>query len=315
MLYFLAILVSMGTAMTEYADRFPYKSPIDLEQIKARVNNQFTTMMDRSVRYRKNADRYRFWSVLLRLAALATVVLFVFATYIFPDQPMPRPDSPSDIGYWYPAPEKLAMFFLLLTGVFVLADQAITGTASWARHKLAELLTAFAAEKFDQVTIGILANVPDGEVSQEIVNKVEGAITVSQTEMQKIEREELDSWRQGVDAAWSAIQKRITVNKDAVEAAYETQQKASEEADNPKKGVLKVIVNNTSKLDKAELVVGGAKSNWPPETRSRVFEDQPVGMQKISLSGNLSTGKSFIVEDVVMIKANTVQEIAINLGT
>ena len=135
---------------------FAYSHPVDLSQVRSRLKEQIDEIVARSERYRDNAGRYGFWSIVLRVLALVSVACSALATYLLPD-------SLGDKDRW-PSPEELAMFLLILTGVFVLADQVITGTASWARHKLAELLTGDVAENLELEAVQILANVPDGHV-------------------------------------------------------------------------------------------------------------------------------------------------------
>ena len=132
--------------------------------------------------------------------------------------------------------------------------------------------------------------------------------------MQKIKREELDSWRKGVEAAWQAISERVKADKSTIQAAYDAQRKANQtdrDEAKQKKGVLKLTISNPDKLEGAKLSVAGDESEWDPGTRSRVFANLQAGHRTVVLDGKIKGGKEFRIEDVVLIKKGTKTDLAV----
>lgn len=294
------------TSVQEQTSDHPYSHPIELAQVQERVRSKINEIKARCLRYEKAAKLYRNWSVGLRVTTLIAVLFFALATYIFPE-----PTAQSGV-----TPESWALFFMLLAGLLVLADQVITGTVSWARKRLGELLTGDVAENLELKSESILLNLPSGPVEQEVLEKIEEAIKVAQTEVQTIEKEELDSWRAGVEAAWGALKDRIASDRDAIRTAYDADKQAArtdEEEAKENKGALIVKLSNAAELGSATLTIDGKESHWEVGTQSRVFAGLPVGHRAVTSCGKLKGGSPFRIEDVVLVKGGTKEVLPLRL--
>ena len=236
---------------------FSYTHPVTRDQVERRVAEKIREYIQLSESYSRKAVRYRFGSWFFRVAALLLLLAGIALPLIW---------QLSDWGY----------LALVAAGLAVLTDQVFVHTDSWVRLRRAHLKSRAIAEDLELDMMKFLATTPDEKVPQEKVLEMEARVQAAQENIQTVESEELESWRESIAAAWDALKERISQESGRLRDEAEAMKKV---------GVLQVGIDRSDDFDDVTIEVDGKASPWGPNTRSRVFSNLPVGNRVVALYG------------------------------
>jgi len=213
---------------------------------------------------------------------------------------------------------QIAYASIVFSGLLILIDQVFVHTDSWIIYSKASQSIEIERNRVSLLKTSLDATLPSDEAAQERIQEILLSLGESIDKISAINSETQKIFNEKVISGRSALLKRVNDSSSEAKgaAAADAKLKQTEALNKARKeganGAVRVEIGNPETLSACKILIGENSYDWAKERRSLVIEDLPIGLNKYVLQATLTNNASYITENIIDVKENSVQNIVIN---